>query len=205
MNVRQRIARSWLWPIAGLLSAGWSGYEFEDKGIRFVIDEIAPVVDPASPTPVTVTVSNAGPEAARGTVQVKDLVDDWKAAGPAAAAIDLAPGAATALTFRIASGPFVFDALYPVHVYFARERGGDPLHAVRIFEVRRTQPPVSVAARETTLRLESDAALPLRAERARRFGWERDGGGTGGRACRVERRLPVLKHGPNTACGGKCP
>ena len=177
----RRMRFAWVPVAAGLLSAGWSGYDETADGVRLAIAEIAPVADPAAPTPVSVTVSNGTTAAFRGTVALRDFVDDWKAAGAATAAVALAPASVTTLSFRIASGPFVFDALYPVHAYLARDgAAAGAVHAVRIFEVKRPAVPrAPAAAASDALRLEADSALPLWIGRTHRYGWAQDKGATG--------------------------
>ncbi len=172
---------AWVPVAAGLLSAGWSGYDETVDGMRLAIAEIAPVADPAAPTSVSVTVSNGAAAGFRGTVALRDFVDDWKAGGPATADVVLAPGSATNLRFSIVSGPFVFDAPYPVHAYLSRDGSGDgAVHAVRIFEVKRPAVPRAPAATApVALRLEADSAIPLWIGRTHRYGWAQDKGATG--------------------------
>ncbi|MBM4153491.1 MAG: hypothetical protein FJ221_00470 [Lentisphaerae bacterium] len=178
----RRTRFAWVPVAAGLLAAGWSGYDETVDGLRLAVGEIAPVADPAAPTPVSVTVSNGTATPFRGSVALRDFVDDWKAVGPDTAAVALAPATATNLSFRIASGPFVFDALYPVHAHLSRDGApGAAVHAVRIFEVKRPAAPrTAVAAAPEALRPEADASLPLWLSRTHRFGWALDGGATGG-------------------------
>lgn len=170
---------AWIPVAAGMLAVAWSGHETVQDGLRLAIGGMAPVADPASPSEVILTVSNGCAAAFRGTVALRDFVDDWKTLGPAAVPVALPPGAATNLRFHITSGPFVFDALYPVHACLAREGGHtDPIHAVRIFEVKRPAPPRTVKTPVgEVLRLQADSALPLWLGGTHRFGWARDKGG----------------------------
>ena len=177
MKIVRNLVVALLLPAAGAWA--WSGQETVENGVRLFIEELAPVADPAAPSPVQVTVSNGAAAELRATLELRDFADDWKAVGPAKAEVVLRPGAATNLAFRIASGPFVFDALYPVHAYLSAVGAVEPLHAVRIFEVKR---PVaarakSAAAPAAVAKLEADAALPLWVLKSQRFGWVYDKGG----------------------------
>lgn len=170
---------AWMPVAAAALAVAWSGHDVTGEGVRLAVGEMAPVVDPASPSEVVLTVSNGCATEFRGAASLRDFVDEWEAHGPSSTPVALAPGSATNLIFHIASGPFVFDALYPVHAYLARDgHRTEPLHAVRIFEVRRPSAArIPRAGDPEALRLQADSVLPLWQSRAHRFGWVQDKGG----------------------------
>lgn len=157
----------------------WSGHEVTEQGLRLSIPEISPVENPTMPMPLSIVVSNTRTVVWQGELRVEGLVDDWRCEGPDRFLIRLSPGHFTTLVACLRSGPFVFDALYPVHarLYPANSSTAE-LHAVRIFEVRR---PTAVSgtpimAQRISLRLPADRAISLRASRAHRFGWAYDNG-----------------------------
>ncbi len=157
----------------------WSGHDVVEQGLKLHVSEVPPVEDPTTPQPVSITVSNGRAVAWRGELCVEGLVDDWRCEGPDRFPLELAAGGSTTVMARMVSGPFVFDALYPVHVRL--RPSGSPtveVHAVRIFEVRRRSPPSapSNGAPPAPLRLRPDRVLSLRASRAHRFGWAYDTG-----------------------------
>ncbi|MCX7819031.1 MAG: hypothetical protein N2652_07495 [Kiritimatiellae bacterium] len=162
-----------------LVATGWSGHHTHADGLWLSIPEIAPVEQPSLPQPVVVVVSNGRSSEWRGQLRIEHLVDDWHCDGPDRFAIQLPAASATALSTRIRSGAFVFDALYPLHARLYPEGASTAqLHAVRIFEVRRpataVRPPT--VATNQTIRLPFDRAIALRPTRAHRFGWAYDGG-----------------------------
>lgn len=166
----------------GLTLAGgamaWSGHETIEGGIRLFIEELPAVADPTQPVDVRIAISNGTDRALSGTLELADFVDDWNAVGPARVSVSVPPAGESTTGFRMASGPFVFDALYPVHAYL-RLPDAPPLHAVRIFEVKR--PKTATDDAPVVLAAEPNAQLPLWIDRAHRFGWARhDGGASGG-------------------------
>lgn len=165
------------WPVAAWMCAAWSGYDVEQDGLRFSVFDIGVVTNPAAPVAVSVTVSNGRPASWTGEVRIEGLVDDWRPAGPATARVQLPASASTSLSFSIVSGPFVFDALYPVHARLrsAAAREAD-LQAVRIFEVRRPQLLPPARSGDPPLPLPPDRVRCLWLDSGPRFGWIMDGG-----------------------------
>ncbi len=88
-------------------------------------------------------------------LRIEDLVDDWRTADRGRVSLGLPTGGVASLTISIFSGPFVFDALYPVHARLYPEGAREAeLRAVRIFEVR--CPPSSPPPTPAVLRLPAD-------------------------------------------------
>jgi len=157
---------------------GWSGFEGEQSGLWARIEPIPTVTNPHSPVAVTVSLSNRSPNVWSGRIELSDLVDDWVPTGPSNMPVVLSPRAMTAVAFNVCSGPFVFDALYPIHVRITPEApaNGEPLRLVRIFEVQR---PPSFPSKSTEppppLEVHPDRVVPLWTDQSFRFGWQRDG------------------------------
>ena len=173
--MHRQILTSIIFALTTHLVLAWSGYDVTGGPLRLSIEEI-PDVEGAGPFTAKVRVENRGTDPVEGTVEVRDLVDDWRVEGKAAAAFSLAPKANQAFGFTLRSGPFLFSALYPVHAY-ATVTGakGAPLHAVRIFEVkgaaaRRDEPPAFAK-----LTAPADGALLLWTTRAHRMAWSYSG------------------------------
>ncbi len=160
-------------------SFSWSGYDVVEGGLALRVAEIPPVENPGVPFAVSITVSNVRPAAWEGELRIEQLVDDWRCDGPDRFPLHLRAGASTTVSARIVSGPFVFDALYPLHARLYPI--GSPtaeVHAVRVFSVRR--PSAAAPSRRIppapVLRLPPDRTLDLRTTAAHRFGWAYDEG-----------------------------
>ncbi|MDQ0288128.1 hypothetical protein [Oligosphaera ethanolica] len=117
--------------------AAWNGHEQRVGDFTLLIHEIPDVPAPAEPTSAVVTLTNAGATAVSGELRVHKLVDDWRAVGPAVQRVTVPAGESTSVTFQIASGPFVFSALYPLHIQATLQQGDEAIviDAVRIFTV----------------------------------------------------------------------
>ena len=162
--------------VCGLVLGAWNGHESVAHGLRVFVAEIADVADPEVPAGVKVTLENRSEGELAGTLAVRDLVDAWRVVGPAEKEFRLAAGGQAEVEFSIVSGPPVYAALYPVHVY-ATLAGGEVVHAVRIFTVKKALPKV-VAVDEATpaelpvLQLAPDGMLALWRERDFQVGWK---------------------------------
>ena len=117
----------------------WNGFEVANKQARLFIHEIEDIKTPDKPTTVHITFENKTEQPLQATVRIHKFVDDWKAEGPAEKAVTVAAQSSQVLDFQIISGPFIFDALYPVHAQavFTADGVEQKLDAVRIFGVKR--------------------------------------------------------------------
>lgn len=148
-----------------LVSFGWDGHTVSRGGYKVSIDELSPVVEPSKPTGVTVRLKNGTVGKAVARVKVHKLVDDWRVVGASEKALELDAGQDGSLSFEIQSGPFVFNALYPVHVAAAFQGNGEgvTLEAVRIFSVSTASGREDLAERPElpVLRLDDGGVLSL--------------------------------------------
>ncbi len=156
-----------------LVCLGWSGHDVTEGNVRVAIDEIADVSDPFAPVTATVRVRNAGEAPIKGHVEIRELVDDWRVVGDAAAGFEVAPGKEHASSFSIVSGSFVFAELYPVHAYvtLTEPDGTEPIHAVRIFRVASVPRPAS-PKEFTAIGVPPEGAIPLLSTRVHRAAWQ---------------------------------
>ena len=93
----------------------FDGFDVSSANYRLLVGEIPIVTAPDKPTSVTVTVFNKTDKTTKAAVTIHKLVDDWKVVGIAVQETELPPKTQKDLSFTIVSGPFVFDAHYPVH------------------------------------------------------------------------------------------
>ena len=117
----------------------FDGFDVSSANYRLLVGEIPVVTAPDKPTPVTVTIFNKTDKTAKAVVTVHKLVDDWKVVETAVQETELPPKAQKDLSFTIVSGPFVFDAHYPVHaqsVFTTEDIKPETLDAVRVFSVQ---------------------------------------------------------------------
>ena len=117
----------------------WNGFDVANQQARLFIHEIEEIKSPDKPTTVHITLENKTEQPLKGTVRIHKFVDDWKAEGPAEQTVTVAAKSSQDLDFQIISGPFIFDALYPVHAQAVFTANGteQKLDAVRIFSVKR--------------------------------------------------------------------
>lgn len=152
----------------------WSGHEVTEGPVRLFVEEIPPVTAPRQPTTVHVLLDNKGADEVSGELEVRNLVDGWHPVGRARKSFRAARGTTAHVEFQIASGPPVYSALYPVHVYATFQVAGTEhqLHAVRIFSVRLAHPRSSrtpAAFRVNTV--PEQGALPLYLLNTHRVVW----------------------------------
>ncbi|MBQ2335237.1 MAG: hypothetical protein II381_02940, partial [Victivallales bacterium] len=117
----------------------FDGFDVSSAHYRLLVEDIPVVASPDKPTSVTITVFNKTDKAAKAAVTIHKLVDDWKVIGQPSQTAELPPNSQKKVTFEIVSGPFVFDARYPVHahaVFTAEGVQAETLDAVRIFLVK---------------------------------------------------------------------
>jgi hypothetical protein len=126
----------------------WHGHEVKNENYKAFIDKIEDVKDPSKPSTVKIVLTNLTEKPTKATVKLHKFVDDWKAVGKSAETLELPANGMAETTFEIVSGPFVFNALYPVHALVTFDNG-DTLAPVRIFEVKAT--PAKATADTKTL------------------------------------------------------
>ena len=120
----------------------FDGFDTSSAHYRLLVEDIPVVTSPDKPTSVTVTVFNKTAKAAKAAVTIHKLVDDWKVIGQPSQTAELPPNSQKKVTFQIVSGPFVFDARYPVHahaVFTAEGVQTETLDAVRVFLVKQNR------------------------------------------------------------------
>ncbi|MCR5380924.1 MAG: hypothetical protein K6G44_08080, partial [Lentisphaeria bacterium] len=120
----------------------FDGFDVSSTNYRLLVGEIPVVTAPDKPMSVTVTVFNKTDKTAKATVTIHKLVDDWKVVGSAFQEVELPPKTQKDLSFTIISGPFVFDAHYPVHaqaVFTTEDAQPEALDAVRVFLVQQSK------------------------------------------------------------------
>ncbi|MBO7093089.1 MAG: hypothetical protein J6W23_15005, partial [Victivallales bacterium] len=120
----------------------FDGFDVSSAHYRLLVEDIPVVASPDKPTSVTITVFNKTDKAAKAAVTVHKLVDDWKVVGQPSQTAELPPNSQKNVTFQIVSGPFVFDARYPVHaqaVFTAEGVPTETLDAVRVFLVKQSK------------------------------------------------------------------
>ncbi|MCR4573622.1 MAG: hypothetical protein K5787_07625, partial [Lentisphaeria bacterium] len=120
----------------------FDGFDTSSAHYRLLVEEIPVVTSPDKPTSVTITVFNKTNKAAKAAVTIHKLVDDWKVIGQPSQTAELPPNSQKKVTFQIVSGPFVFDARYPVHahaVFTAEGVQTETLDAVRVFLVKQNR------------------------------------------------------------------
>ena len=138
--LHHRLLLSFIFFTATLFA--FDGFDVSSANYRLLVGEIPVVTSPDKPTPVTVTVFNKTGKTAKAAVTIHKLVDNWKVVGTAVQETELPPKTQKELSFTIVSGPFVFDAHYPVHAQavFSKENvQPEALDAVRVFLVKQSK------------------------------------------------------------------
>ena len=122
---------------------------------------------------LSVSVKNAGSDTIAVTLEVRDLVDEFKCVGENRKIVSVAGGKAEAVEFQIASSPGAFAALYPVHVYANFESAGkkQTIHCVQIFETAFV-PKKSSAEAPAVVRVPADGAVSLTEVRSQQVLWQ---------------------------------
>ena len=103
--------------ICALSLCAFDGFDVSTANYRLLIQPVADIAHPHQPSSVTITVFNKTAKTAKATVTIHKLVDDWKVIGDSTQKAVLPPKSQKDLKFEIVSGPFVFDAHYPVHAH----------------------------------------------------------------------------------------
>lgn len=155
----------------------WNGHEQRVGDVSLLIQEIAEVTAPAEPTTALVTLTNAGATPVSGELRVHKLVDDWRVVGAAAQKVTVPGGESATVSFQLASGPFVFSALYPLHVQAQLSVGDERLEmdVVRIFSVKLakgvSEATLTAAPDVPALTLAADGQLRLHGQKQLRVAW----------------------------------
>ncbi|MFQ6130679.1 MAG: hypothetical protein ACE5R4_01445, partial [Armatimonadota bacterium] len=143
--------------------------------MKVAIAEIPLVTELEQPVPVQVSLANTGDAPLSGTVEVRDLVDQWRVQGQSSKPFTAPAGGKTALDFAIICGQGAYSALYPVHAYvnFRADGRRHTAHAVRIFETRfAARDESSAQPTEVEVNVVPDGgALPLWTLRTHRVVW----------------------------------
>ena len=138
---KQKIVLAFL-LICALTLCAFDGFDVSTANYRLLIPPVTDIVQPHQPSPVIVTVFNKTAKTAKATVIIHKLVDDWKVVGESSKTTELPPNSQKDMTFEIVSGPFVFDAHYPVHaqaVFTVEGVQPESLEAVRVFLVKQSK------------------------------------------------------------------
>jgi hypothetical protein len=177
MTTSKRLIMALITVAALLPLAAWDGHERRVGDITLLIEEIPEVTAPAEPTRAVVTLSNAGAAAVSGQLRVHKLVDDWRVVGADSQSLSVPAGESVSVAFEIASGPFVFSALYPLHVQAKLQNAGEAvqLDAVRIFTVKLPRSIADVTLSEAPelpiINVAANSSLRLHGENRVRVAW----------------------------------
>ena len=161
-------------------AAPFNGHVAQEGPLALTIDKIEDVTECETPRDVEVSVKNAGEASLAVKLEMKDLVDEWRAAGPSRQTLQVAPGAEAAATFQIVASQGACSALYPVHIYATfRDAGRETaVHAVQVFQSRfgaKPQAPQGQAEMKANV-VPAQGALTLAPLRTQRVAWARFGG-----------------------------
>jgi len=154
----------------------WSGHETTEGPMKVVIAEIPVVTALEQPVPVRVSLENTGNAPVSGTVEIRDLVDQWRVQGEGRKPFTVPAGGSAQLDFAIICGQGVYSALYPVHAYvnFRVDGREHTAHAVRIFETKfatRDETSAQPTPMSPTV-VPASGALPLWTLRTQRVVWQ---------------------------------
>ncbi len=164
-----------LWIIFSIYSGVWAfnGHVGTAGPVTVTIGEVKGVSRYDTPYPVMVSVKNTGGETLSVTMEVRDLVDEFKCVGENRKTISVSGGKTESVQFQIASSPGAFAALYPVHVYASFESGGkkQTIHCVQIFETV-FEPKRSIADIADVVTIPADGAVLLTDIRSQQILWQ---------------------------------
>jgi hypothetical protein len=126
-------------PIAFLLSAvafAFDGHKVSEGPLTVTIAEVPTATRFDAPASVKVTFANAGDAPLAVTLELRDLLPEFRAVGETRQQVTVPAHGQTETAFALALGRAAVSAHYPVHVYATFEAGGQTLtaHAVQVFE-----------------------------------------------------------------------
>ena len=166
-------------PLAVLIPVGvasaFDGHRVTSGPLVLSI-ETPPVIEQYDqPIPVRVRLENTGKTPLNGSVEVRDLVDEWRVVGDGRQAFRLDGPRHADLVFRVAVGKGAHSALYPIHVY-ARFSDGQTervAHAVAIAttQFRRSDSSLDKPPTLPVLAVPKQGAFPLLRLRACSVAW----------------------------------
>ncbi|MEW6355323.1 MAG: hypothetical protein AB1696_03280 [Planctomycetota bacterium] len=153
----------------------FNGHIVTEGPLTLTIGPIEEVTDYDAPRDVEVSLKNSSDFPLKIRLQMRNLVDEWRAVGNAEATVDAKPNEESKTTFRIAAGEGACSALYPVHVYATFEHEGKEIvaHAVQVFESnfkKEVAASTKPAEMETAI-VPGHGALPLYPLRSHRVTW----------------------------------
>ncbi|NOZ22925.1 MAG: hypothetical protein GXP25_17750 [Planctomycetes bacterium] len=153
----------------------FNGHTTTEGPLTLTIGEVEEVTEYDTPQEVDVSLKNNSDFPLKIQLQMRGLVDEWRAVGNVEATVDLKPNEESKTTFSIAAGEGACSALYPVHVYAHFQYDGKKVtaHAVQIFKSSFARD-VASSAKPGKLQVNvvpSHGALPLYPLRTQRVAW----------------------------------
>jgi len=168
-----RVGVGGLLVLCGAASAwAFNGHQVSEGPLTLLIEPLATVTALDAPQTAVVRVSNTADHPLTVDLELKGLVDECRAVGPARKQIAVPAKGAQQTEFQFALGRGTHSALYPLHVHAASQDAGGPLklHAVLVFEtdlrgVAQNKPdwPLNVVPQR--------GVLPLAAQKTQRMAW----------------------------------
>jgi hypothetical protein len=164
--------------LCGSTAFAFNGHRVTEGPLTLTIGDIPTVTAIDTPQDVSVELKNTGAEPLPLTIELKGLVDSWKAVGPTRQQATLAPQGQAVLKFQITAGVGAYSALYPVHVYATFQQGAQPTvaHAVAIFETNLPLPTAVAPAEPPVNVLPVRGSLALASLKTQRVAWANLGG-----------------------------
>lgn len=167
--------------LCGSTALAFNGDRVTEGPLTVTIDKIPIVTSLDKPLNVDVELKNTGPEPLSVVVELKKLVDSWKAVGPVQHKATVTPQGREVLKFQVTAGAGTYSAHYPLHFHAAWRHEGQEKRAyvVAIFETNLkpggaveagspAEPPLNVVPRR--------GALALAALKTQRVAWANLGG-----------------------------
>lgn len=155
-------------------SFAFNGHVVTEGPLKVTIAEIESPAGIDKAVQVGVTLENSGDSKLDVRLRLAGLVDQWRSVGKNEKRVVVAPGGIAQASFQIVAGQGALAALYPVHIYAAFERNGEPAmaHAIQIFESK--LPKVSLATKSAELPVNvvpANGVLPLCSLDTHRVAW----------------------------------
>jgi hypothetical protein len=157
------------------LAPAFDGHKVTEGPLTMIIEEIPTVTQYDAPQEVSVTLRNAADHPLGVTLEMRNLVDLWRAVGAPQQRVTAPAEAEARATFQIAVGRGCHSAHYPVHVNASFEESGQSktAHAVRIFETdfRQAQQAAAATTELPQVAVPQVGALPLAGVESYRVAW----------------------------------
>ncbi len=177
-------------------AVAFNGNRASQGVLTLTIEKIAPLTELNKPHPVTVTLANSGASELPVTVELRGLVDEFRASGPSQREVRVPAKGQAEVAFPIVAGPGIHTALYPVHVraQFRSENQDQTVEAVEIFATEiKSAAAVPVGSEVTEIHR---GATPLATIKAHRVFWSYLDG--------PETEMPVGWLGTEATSRGSC-